>query len=296
MTDRKSTPDRTGKEPRTRLTAKDFETLAECLRLWLKRAFPRLDSHQIDDWVQHLTFIILDQGVPTNLAGRDLLRHLWTILKRDVLDSLKRREMASLEALTDTSPGGGSAPEVNAWSPSSLAVESERLQRRERLLSDVLRDFVLDCEKRQAWIERELMERLLRGQNREEAARAMNISMEHLYQTSGQGRKHLQELMQKQDVHRSVFVSFFGQPREKRPLPDGAVPAHQAELTGLIRFLIEEAGAMCPSDSHLEAFAREGKSAREADPVAFRDVWYHVNEARCPLCATTLAAIRSETT
>lgn len=295
MTDGKNTPDRTGEEPRTRLTAVDFEKLAERLRLWLKHAFPQLDNHQIDDWLQHLAVIVQGRGVPAELPGRDLLRYLWTVLKRDVLDSLKRREMASLEALAEGSSGGWNAPDADAWSPSSLAVEQERLQRRERLLSDVLQDFVLDCEQHQRWIERELMERLLRGQNREEAARAMNISKDHLYKTNEYGRKRLQRLMQKQDVHRSVFVSFFGQRREKRPLPDGAVPAHQAELTGLIRFLIECAGAMCPSDSRLAAFAREGESVRAADSAAFRDVWHHVNEARCPGCEATLAVIRHGT-
>lgn len=274
------------------------------LEKYLRAAFPRMQPEQIDEWLQHLAAVMLG-GVSVPL---DTLPRLWTALKRDVLDSLKRHELVSLESLAAGHAGDSSAgfqpPDLRGWSPASLAVEKERLERRERLLSDVLCDYVAECEQSGAWNERELMERLLRGQSRKDAAREMGISMNQLNVTMSphdkkRGRFRLQKLMQQKDVHRSVFATYFGgdagQKRDKRPLPDGVVPYHQASVVELIGWLIDDVGAMCPSDERLIEFAATDVNALAADPTAFRDVRYHVHEAKCVLCQVTLAVRNTAT-
>lgn len=50
----------------------------------------------------------------------------------------------------------------------------------------------------------------------------------------------------------------------------------------VVRWVVEELGALCPSPQRLAAYL--------ADPQApeYRDVRYHVEEARCPLCRAEL--------
>jgi len=272
-------------------TAVQLRVVAPALRRLLRAAFPRLSAEQIDDWIQHLWELVLSgkESFPETVSTSDnATAWLWRVLKNDVLDSLRRREFVALESLASGSSSGFELPDSQQWGPDSLAAERERLQRREKLLSDVLQDYVLDCESREAWIEREVMERLLRGQPREEAAKAMGISIQHLYVANHKGRHRLQELMQQQDVHQTVFASFYGKPRGRHPLPEEAVPDHQTSIVLLIRWLIEEAGAMCPSTKRLEDFQASGLAMIAADPKAFRDVRHHVDEAGCRLCQATL--------
>lgn len=58
---------------------------------------------------------------------------------------------------------------------------------------------------------------------------------------------------------------------------DGSLPK-LFSFSDVVHWVVEELGGLCPSPERLAAYL--------ADPSAdeYRDVRYHVEEARCPLC------------
>ncbi len=60
-------------------------------------------------------------------------------------------------------------------------------------------------------------------------------------------------------------------------------PLPQLESFGdVVRWVIQELGAMCPSRQRLLAWRENPHDAH------LRDVGYHVQEARCPICQAEL--------
>ncbi len=50
----------------------------------------------------------------------------------------------------------------------------------------------------------------------------------------------------------------------------------------VVRWVIEELGALCPSEARLAAY-HDNRQAAE-----YHDVRYHVEQARCPICRAEL--------
>ena len=70
-------------------------------------------------------------------------------------------------------------------------------------------------------------------------------------------------------------------------MPDYASMPVFESFGDVVRWIIEETGAMCPGNGRLAAYA--------ADPQAseLSDVRYHVEEARCRLCQVELREMRA---
>ena len=61
-------------------------------------------------------------------------------------------------------------------------------------------------------------------------------------------------------------------------------PPELHSFTDVVRWVIEELGALCPSPERLSAYAQDPTAAE------YRDVRYHVEEARCAICRAQLDA------
>jgi len=62
-------------------------------------------------------------------------------------------------------------------------------------------------------------------------------------------------------------------------MKEGESKAPELKTLGdVVRWVIAELGAMCPSPERLAAYFAN------PDDVSLRDVQYHVEEARCPIC------------
>ena len=72
-------------------------------------------------------------------------------------------------------------------------------------------------------------------------------------------------------------------------MPDDTPMPTPKSFGDVVRFVIEELGAICPSPERLAAYA--------ADPEAseFSDIRYHVREAGCRLCRAELEQLQCET-
>ena len=65
-------------------------------------------------------------------------------------------------------------------------------------------------------------------------------------------------------------------------MPDKTPMPALRSFDDVVRWVIDELGAMCPSPERLHAYRRT------PDAPAFRDVRYHVEEAGCRLCRADL--------
>jgi len=231
----------------------------------LRTAFPWMEQATVDDWLQHtITLALEGQWDPASMS----LRLIWKIIFHDVLDWLRRRERESLTAFGSSSSGDWQPPDMRHPEPHSAVLRREKETRREKLVSDVLRDFTRDSERRGAAREQEIMERSLRGQSREQIAEATGMTMNNVYVTLSRARGRLMEHVSRKDVNQTVFTTFHGE------------ASKHGSLVELIRWTIEVAGAMCPGDDRIAAFFKAG----DADRQTMNDLWFHIVEARCPLC------------
>jgi len=55
-------------------------------------------------------------------------------------------------------------------------------------------------------------------------------------------------------------------------------PPAMNSLGDVVRWVVEELGAFCPSPERLAEYWRQ------PDAPQYRDIRYHVEEARCPIC------------
>jgi len=58
-----------------------------------------------------------------------------------------------------------------------------------------------------------------------------------------------------------------------------------ASFADVVRWVIDELGALCPSPERLTAYAANPQAAE------YHDVRYHVEEACCPICRAELEAV-----
>jgi DNA-directed RNA polymerase specialized sigma24 family protein len=211
------------------------------------------------------------------------MRYMRRLLRWRGIDLLRAREFSYFESMTSQTPDDSSAtrvePQAAIADPSIILGEAERRQRQVRLLSDIFREFVSWCESNGQALKKEVYERRLRDQKADEVARALGLGRNHVDQLIKRARDWIRERIEKRDVHRSVFLTLHRQPRNSLSLPETTRFSNFAEV---LRFVINEMGALCPSETRLLQYR-----ANPSHPD-YHDVHYHVREAACRLCNADL--------
>lgn len=210
-------------------------------------------------------------------------RYLRRLLRWRAIDLLREREFSYFESMTSQGPEDSSAsrlePQAAIADPSIILGEAERRQRQVRLLSDIFREFVSWCESNGQALKKEVYERRLRDQKPEAIARALGLGRNHVDQVIKRARDWMRERIERRDVHRSVFLTLHRWPRNSFSLPQTTRFSNFAEV---LRFVINEMGALCPSEARLLQYR-----ANPSSPDC-HDVHYHVREAACRLCNADL--------
>jgi len=177
-------------------------------------------------------------------------------------------------------------------------LESERRLRQGLLLSDILREFVSLCEQLPTGhLRKTIYERALRGEKPLAIAGALALNRNSVDQHLKRARDWILDRIQRKDVDRSVFRTLYGGAGtgpvfaapptgdEIRPNPSSTLNRGRSNachpgwsLVEVVRFVIEEMGALCPSEERLAAYADNPLSPE------LIDVDYHIRLARCPIC------------
>lgn len=206
------------------------------------------------------------------------------IARNVAIDYLRKRyEAVSFDALACREMEESSAwePPDTGPTPSQVLSEMERGERQKRLMSEILQEYVQQCERTRGHSQKEVYERTLRGESPAKIAPAMGISVNGVYQHLRNARSNVIERVKSKDVNKSVFETILGDRPDAPPRPPE--DDRQKSFVALLRWLVEELGAMCPSSERLEAFAANPKEP------SFHDLRFHVNGAGCKLCQSLLA-------
>lgn len=233
--------------------------------------FTALNEAECEDLVQFAFLRALEQLADPGFS----LEHTWAAwLKRVAVNAaisfVRRVEAWSLEALA---AGGGDGDGSDQSSlpitdrgmltPSQILAADERSERRRMLVSDLLRDYVCYVEKNRMWTQREVFERSLRGQDAAGIARDMGLPPQRAYEHRARAFQWIREQVDQRDSRGSVLASVFGGASSERTATASASPRR---LTDVVRWAVDQVGALCPSESRLSA---DGP-----------DVQYHVRAAR----------------
>jgi RNA polymerase sigma factor (sigma-70 family) len=273
----------------------------ERLRAYVARRFPRL-ADRADDLIQTALMELLEKE-KHNPAGRLFADRsggsaleddeLWRrrLMQRIVgraLDALRRVEHVALSALAQDEEGAGDAlsprSDAAAVDPAVYAEEAERREEQVALLSDILREFVAWCEapsRKGGTRMKELYERRVRGQEPGQIAAAMGMSRNAVDQTLKRAREWILDRIRQKDAHQSIFRTLLrGCP--PRPI-DVSVPlvgvrAVFHSFEDVLRFVVDDIGALCPSAERMENYWRNPSEEECAD------IRYHVQECRCRHC------------
>ena len=250
------------------------------LRIFLKGRYRRLSDADREDLVQEVC-----TGVATLLARNPgfVPEHGWkTYLTRAAINAaiarlreLERNWFQSLAVGADESaPPAIASAMLNS---SAIADEADRRGRQTLLLSDILREYVARCEQKQMQTQKEIYERSLRGQEPTRIAADMGVSEDSVYQAKKRARDWVMDRIQQADVDRTVFQTFL---RPHRDIPAAThLPDHVPKnFHEVLQRVVDEAGALCPSDGRLSLYHAS------PDDAELRDVRYHVATAGCPLC------------
>jgi DNA-directed RNA polymerase specialized sigma24 family protein len=244
-----------------------------------------------EDVVQSVILEVLlkiDAGVP--FVDTTLWQFLCWTLRNRVIDRQRRKELKLLQdfagAQDDASVDLAARIPATEPTPAAAALGSERLERKKKLLSDILEEYCRHCESQPRMTPgKEIFERMLRGESAEETAAAMGMKRNTIDKARRDARLRLRELMTRRDVHQSVFQTFYRRemdhPFQGRRQNSGVLATPASEL---FRWIMDEAGALCPAEARLKEYL--------ADPQSdlLHDVHYHVEEAGCPLCRNLIQA------
>jgi RNA polymerase sigma factor (sigma-70 family) len=282
-------------------TRADVETLiaenhARLVNL-VKAISNRRDRAWCEDLVQSVILEVLekiDDGVP--FVKTTLWRYLCWTLRNRVIDQQRRRELKLLQDFADAQedePADVPAriPAADP-TPQAAAMNHERFERKKKLLSDILEEYSRRCESQPRMLSgKEIFERMLRGESPEQTAAALRMKRNTIDKARRDARLKLRELMEKHDVHRTVFATFFRRemdhPYQGERQNSGVLEVQTT--SELFRWIMDEAGALCPGEDRLRAYLAG------PDQPQLRDVQYHVHDAGCPLCRGLLEAWRELT-
>jgi hypothetical protein len=210
-----------------------------------------------------------------------------------VIDQHRRRELQLLQDFAGSRedepldlPAQVPAPDPT---PEAAVLSSERFERKKKLLSDILEEYCRRCESQPRMLSgKEIFERMLRGESPEETAKALGMKRNTIDKARRDARLKLRELMEKHDVHHTVFATFFRREMD-HPFQGERINAGVVQVQNtseLFRWIMNEAGALCPAEDRLREYlaAPQGKN--------LHDVRYHVEQAACPMCRGVLDAWR----
>ena len=257
-----------------------FRTESDGVIERLSRRFRSLNRHQCEDLVSLAFTQALEAcDKPGFQLQNSWLAWLQTCAKNRALDFLRRHEEQSLDAMLSA---GALSPRLHELTPSRVLMQEEANSRRKVILSDLLRDYVKYTEQRGMFEQRQVFERILRGQQPGEIATEMALKPQSIYDHRRRAFERIREQVAQPDVHGSVLG-----------LGDNVMAPNALmvpdRLSGILQLVIDELGALCPSEAQLQAY----QVAPTSDDVA--DVRYHVEEARwydhrpwprlgCPQC------------
>lgn len=219
------------------------------------------------------------------------LIYLQRLLRWRAIDRLRGVELEYFNSLTENTPNAsrtlGELRDPAAPPPSLALEEGERRWRQVRLLSDIFRDFVAWCEQDGQGLKKEVYERRVRGQDPKTIAHALHLQRNHVDQLIKRVRDWISNEIAKRDVHHSVFITLAG-PAAGRSPPAKAGTGRFANFADVLDFVVQEMGALCPSEGRLWEYQSTPENP------ALHDVHYHVREAQCSICLAELHASRAE--
>lgn len=265
------------------------------LERFVASRFPRLRNSS-DDLIQDVLLEVLQSTeTPQDPTSTEQwFAFLCRRLRWRAIDRLRELERQALSSLASGSSGdssssqrsSGANPTATGPAPPLAAMEAERRHRQVLLLSDVLREFTRWCESRSNGFRmKELYERRLRDQSPSAIMEAMGMTRAAFDQTLKRARDWILNRVKQHDVHHSVFQTILVG-RQQEPvevhIPLGNIEARFASFNDVLRFVVEEMGALCPDPQRVEAYV-ETPNALELS-----DVRYHIEEADCRLCDTSV--------
>lgn len=276
----------------------------EAIVAFLVRAFPRLAAEAED--IFHEVFVeALDkaqrEGFVPSAGWPAWFR--WCCRNRavDRRRSEERQIFQNLSEPTSTTGAAGMPPADDAPGPATQAAEKERRGRQGLLLSHILADFCRWCESRPEGSRlKAIYERRLRGESPAHIATALGIPRNTVDQAVKRARDWIFQRICQADVEGTVFVTLRVGPRPAsgtpaaadKPappphartvdLPAGPPPPRHSpapqNLAEVVRWVVEELGAVCPGPERLHAYR-----ATPNNPE-LEDVRYHLETACCRIC------------
>jgi DNA-directed RNA polymerase specialized sigma24 family protein len=271
----------------------------------LGRLFPSLQLAECEDLVQMAFIHALQELAKPGFV----LQHRWhawlsKVAQYRAIDYLRKREEWSLDALLRAEGSGGDSdgpglqPPDPGLTPSQVLQQAERAEGRRVLVSDILAAYVQHVERYGMHVQREVLERSLRGQDPSDAARDMGRPRQQVYDHRSRAFEWIRAEVQRRDPHGSILATVFGNRPTTTESETPAVPPRR--LHDLIHLAVDELGALCPSDTRWAQF----RAAPDSPEMS--DIRYHLYSARwyldaraqapgCRLCAARESAIDSLT-
>lgn len=282
---------------------------------YLRCVFPSVRQVDLEDIVQ---FVFLKdvverlQQAPDFEPRKDWLAWLrWksTCRMRDFLRI--RYEKAWIEAISKQPVADADAPRPpepadSIKTPSQLLMEKEKRDRRQILLGEMLATYCRQCEEdcqdlarkepkdwkkavAARWEEREVFERSLRQQETRDIASAMGIREQRVYELRVSVRRKLRAIVGEADPRGSLFGTAMFALRDDRRRGRHKAPEREQQVLDLLRRIVDETGALCPSHEILEVCAAShGAASSHAAGYHVNEAIWHFDEARqepgCPAC------------
>jgi DNA-directed RNA polymerase specialized sigma24 family protein len=235
---------------------------------------------------------------------KDWRRYWYWLANKRALDQIRRIEREKTVSIAILLGGSGAAvwepadhnapPDLAAMANEQFAKAAKSRRRRDdrkkKILSEILSEYIHECELKERFSQKEAYERALRGQKPNVIAEAMGIERNYVDQLIFRSRRWLLDRVRQRDVHQSVFRTIHC--IEAEAAETGRKPrVSEVKLLGdLVRWVMDHTDAMCPSLDRLRAFARDRGS------TALPDVRFHVEDVPCHLCSAELAEIQHDPT
>ena len=237
----------------------------------------RLDHSESDDVVQTaMTEIWVMLQTTPDWRPNSWLAFLYNLVRLRAIDSVRKKsEGPSLEQLAE----GGSLGDSSAgWQPAAPGKTPSKIvggdEFKQKTISEILQQYVTKSERAGRHEEREVLERRLRGQSPKDVAADMSLQpVQRVYDLRSEAFARIRKMIDIHDPTHSALATFFG---VAQPTTAPRQSSTGTQFTDLLRLLIDDAAAMCPSDERLKTWRDNGQT----DASEFHDVWYHVLDSR----------------
>lgn len=238
----------------------------------------RLDHSECDDVVQTAmteTWGKL-QTTPTWKPEKNWLAFLYDLVRRRAIDAVRKKfEGPSLEQLAE---GGSLGDSSGGWQPAGSGKTPSKIvggeEFKQKTISEILQQYVTESERAGRHEEHEALERSIRGQQSKDIAADMSLQpVQRVYDLRSEAFARIRAMIDIHDPNHSALATFFG---VARPMTAPRQPSTGTQFSDLLRLLIDDAAAMCPSRERLHSW----RNAKNTEAAKYHDVRYHVDEAR----------------